>query len=53
MYSYDCIDVYRYKYECTYIIYMKDSNNRYLCVMGLWVNPMLKKIFFKGKAVLE
>ena len=36
-----------------HILYMKDSNNHYLRVMGLWVNPVLKKIFFKGKAVLE
>ena len=27
--SYDCIDVYRYKYECTYIY---ESNHRYLRV---------------------
>lgn len=35
-----------------YIIYMKDSNNRYLCVMGLGVNPVLK-FFLKGKQYLN
>lgn len=32
---------------------MKNINNHYLCVVGLWVNPVLKKIFLRESNYLN